>query len=308
MRVVIIGLGLQGQKRLACAGKDIVSTVDPVMPQAVYREIESVPLDSFDAAMVCTPDDAKLAILRRLLSQGKNVLVEKPLIATSEADLLDLAEIARNQGVVCYTAYNHRFEPNLIRLKEILTRGVLGTIYTARLFYGNGTAADVKRSPWRDQGSGVLADLGSHLLDLVLFLFGRPDNNFRLWAFDRFENRACDHVAFGVSGEPTLQLEATLLSWRNTFSVDVIGAQGSAHINGLCKWGPSKLTLRKRVLPSGRPDEEVHTVTSPDPTWALENAYFKDLCQTGGTNLENDIWIQSTLTALYQAAQDGERP
>jgi predicted dehydrogenase len=203
---------------------------------------------------------------------------------------------------VCYTAYNHRFEPHIARLRGHLNSGMLGELYFARVFYGNGTALDVKKSPWRDQAIGVLSDIGSHLLDIVLFLFGQVGNEFQLWSYDRFENRACDHVLFGYRGKPVLELEATLLSWRNTFTLDVFGEHGSAHIDCLCKWGPSTYRLRKRVLPSGRPIEEIETIECPDPTWALEYEHFKKLCLTGGTNVENDRWINTVLTNLAQQA------
>ena len=54
-------------------------------------------------------------------------------------------------------------------MKALLESGELGRVYRCRLFYGNGTARDVRNSPWRDKGAGVLTDLGSHLLDTVLF-------------------------------------------------------------------------------------------------------------------------------------------
>lgn len=104
---------------------------------------------------------------------------------------------------------------------------------------------------WRDEGLGVLGDLGSHLLDLALFLFGSSKAEFELWGANRFETRSLDHVLFGSMGSPFLQLEATYLSWRNTFTADVFGSLGSAHIDCLCKWGPSTFTLRERKFPSG---------------------------------------------------------
>jgi predicted dehydrogenase len=186
-------------------------------------------------------------------------------------------------------------------MKTVLDAGTIGPIYVARCFYGNGTARDVKDSAWRDQGTGVLADLGSHLLDIALFLFGEPEGRMQTWSFNRFENRAFDHVLFGTTTRPVLELEGTLLSWRNTFTLDVYGEHGSAHIHGLCKWGPSLLIIRQRVLPSGRPPEEVQRLECPDPTWELEYAHFKHLCETGGTNLANDFWIASVLNELTQS-------
>ncbi len=305
MRVVVVGLGIQGKKRLAVAGAEAVATVDTVSPDAQYRRIEDVDPGAFDAALVCTPDQAKPALLKYLLSHGKHVLVEKPLFAPRGEDLAELGAIARSTGAACYTAYNHRFEPHIAALKETIDSGTLGTIYFAKFFYGNGTALDVRRSEWRDRGLGVLPDLASHMLDMALFLFGRPAAGFRVWSFDRFENRACDHVVIGSRGGRVLEMEATLLSWRNTFRLDVFAEKGSAHIDCLCKWGPSTLTVRRRVLPSGRPPEESQTIVATDPTWAAEYEHFKQLCQSGGTNIENDLWINDVLNGLATDLRQG---
>jgi len=301
MRVVVVGLGIQGKKRLAIAGREAVGTVDPIHPEAQYKRIEDVPIGDYDAALVCTPDSAKLPILDYLLRHSKHALVEKPLVSERPGDLAELAAVARRHGVVCYTAYNHRFEPHIVNLKQVLDSGRLGQVYSARFFYGNGTARDARNSPWRDQGYGVLPDLGSHLLDTILFLFGRVEGCCRLWRGDRFENRAYDRVIFGFHGPLAIDCEITMLSWRNTFHCDVYGELGSAHIYCLCKWGPSILTVRKRVFPSGRPDEEASTLACADPTWALEYAHFQALCQAPSTNIDNDIWIQSKLQELMAA-------
>lgn len=307
MRSVVVGFGIQGKKRLHHAGRHAVGVVDPVYPEANYQRIEDVPLDSYDAALVCTPDEPKLSILRYLLSHGKHVLVEKPMFAKNNSDLAQLRELALEKNRVCYTAYNHRFEPHFIRMKEALGR--LGEIYHVKLFYGNGTARDVRNSEWRDQGAGVLPDLGSHLLDTIHFWLDRTDFSFRPLNFDCFENRSYDHVHFSgrLTGSSSLliDLEATLLSWRNTFRADVFAEKGSAHIECLCKWGPSTFTLRERVLPSGRPKEETETLEQPDPTWKAEYEYFSKLCQQADagvayTNLSTDLWINTVLNQLTE--------
>ena len=81
MKIVVIGLGVQGKKRLAVAGKSVIAIVDPIASQADFSRIEDVPLESYDAACVCVPDSQKLPILRYLLSHKKHVLVEKPVLA-----------------------------------------------------------------------------------------------------------------------------------------------------------------------------------------------------------------------------------
>jgi predicted dehydrogenase len=298
MRLAVVGLGVQGRKRVAAAGGDVAATVDPVAPGATFTHVADLPLDRFDAAAVCTPDDAKLELLRYLLARGKHVLVEKPLLL-EPAGFDELATLARSSGATCYTAYNHRFEPHLARLRETIAAGALGEIYLARFFYGNGTARDVRSSPWRDRGLGVLADLGSHLVDTALWLFGVLPEGWEVWSANRFENRSFDHVTFGSGGRPTLEFEATLLSWRNTFYAEVFGSDGSAHVSGLCKWGPSVFTQRRRVLPSGRPAEDTVTLEQPDPTWAAEYRHFQSLCAARAPgNLDADRRIAAVLRQL----------
>lgn len=302
MRAIVAGLGIQGRKRLAIAGRDAVATVDPVVAGADFRRLEDVPLTHYDAALVCTPDETKIELLSYLLENGKHVLVEKPLLADDTATLERLRATAERCGVACYTAYNHRFEPHFIRMKQAIESGALGAIYLCRMFYGNGTARDVRNSPWRDRGAGVLPDLGSHLLDTAMFWFGRLEFAFDVWSADRFENRAFDHIAFGARGTPVLEMEITLLSWRNHFTCDVYGERGSAHIELLCKWGPSTFIRRTRVFPSGRPPEELVTLVGADPTWVAEYDHFKQLCADGGGNMATDIRLNDVLKDLARQA------
>ncbi|HEY4256787.1 MAG TPA: Gfo/Idh/MocA family oxidoreductase [Candidatus Udaeobacter sp.] len=306
MRVVVVGYGVQGKKRLRVAGADGIGFVDPVSADANWSDIKAVPVDQFDAALVCTPDAPKIELLRYLLGHGKHVLVEKPLHAEREEELCELESIGRRTGAVCYTAYNHRFEPHYVRMRDLVQSGKLGKIYRCRMFYGNGTARLVRESAWRDQGAGVLPDLGSHLLDTARFWFGDLGEDFRVSSVSRFENRAPDHVVVASeSTQPKLELEMTLLSWRNHFTCDIFAEKGTAHIESLCKWGPSTFSHRTRILPSGRPPEESITLVQDDPTWALEYEHFKSLVAKGApTDLTNDRWLLRVLGRLSAEAID----
>ena len=302
MRVIVVGLGVQGYKRRKFAGADFVAAVDPVNQEAEYRGVEEVPLASYDAALVCIPDEPKVAVLRHLLRNGKHVLVEKPLWCADDADIPTLEQLARQNRAVCYTAYNHRFEPHYVRMRDLVRSGALGRIYRCRMFYGNGTARLVRESDWRDEGAGVLPDLGSHLLDTVKFWFGDPGEGFEVVSAHCFENRAPDHVVIvSKSTRPALELEMTLLSWRNHFTCDIFAEAGTAHIRSLCKWGPTTFAHRKRILPSGRPPEQQVTLIQEDPTWELEYLHFKRLCEAGmQTDLANDLWLNRLLRKLAE--------
>jgi scyllo-inositol 2-dehydrogenase (NADP+) len=300
MRIIVAGLGVQGHKRRRIAAADFVADVDPANAEARYRSIVDVPLADYDAVLACIPDEPKVELLTYCLENGKHVLVEKPLWAKHESEIAALEALARKRGVVCYTAYNHRFEPHFVRMRELIASGELGTIYSCRMFYGNGTARLVRDSAWRDQGAGVLPDLGSHLLDTCRFWFADTQDRFGFVGVHCFENRAPDHVVINCErSRPRIELEMTLLMWRNHFTCDILAERGSAHIQSLCKWGPSLFTRRTRVLPSGRPSEDTETLVQDDPTWALEYAHFKALCGSGAqTDLANDLWLHRVLTRL----------
>jgi predicted dehydrogenase len=304
LKVIVVGLGVQGRKRRAVAGADFVAAVDPFNPEAQYRTLEEISPDQYDAALVCTPDEPKIEMLDYLVSRGKHALVEKPLWAESESDIQRLGRAARARGVVCYTAYNHRFEPHYVRMRDLVQSGRLGKLYHCSMFYGNGTARLVRDSAWRDRGAGVLPDLGSHLLDTAAYWFGDIGVDFDVHSARSFENRSPDHVVIGSrSSQPQLQLEMTLLSWRNHFTCDVFGEHGSAHIRSLCKWGPTTFTVRTRVVPSGRPPEDAITLVQDDPTWAAEYAHFQRLCERREpTDVSRDLWLHSVLRGLGDRA------
>jgi len=189
-------------------------------------------------------------------------------------------------------------------MRDLIASGELGAIYNCRMFYGNGTARLVRDSEWRDQGGGVIPDLGSHLLDTCRFWFGDVGTDARLISASRFENRAPDHAIFiADERKPRIELEMTLCMWRNHFTCDILAEHGTAHIESLCKWGPTTFRHRRRVLPSGSPPETAVTLTQDDPTWALEYEHFRKLCDARSpTDLSDDLTIQRTLRRLAKDA------
>ena len=146
----------------------------------------------------------------------------------------------------------------------------------------------------------MLPDLGSHLLDTARFWFGDIGEDFNVISASRFENRAPDHVVIAAQeSRPRLEFEMTLLSWRNHFTCDVLAEKGTAHVESLCKWGPTTFTHRTRILPSGRPPEQSVTLVQDDPTWELEYAHFKRLVSDGArTDLATDRWLLRVLGKL----------
>ena len=113
MKVVIVGFGTQGKKRLNISSKDVVAVVDPNNKYIKYNKLKEVSLDIYDTVLICVPDDQKIDLIKFCIKNKKNILVEKPLNFKKEL-LLRIQKEANKNKIVIYTAYNHRFEPNLI--------------------------------------------------------------------------------------------------------------------------------------------------------------------------------------------------
>ena len=296
MRFVIVGMGVQGQKRRKVLGKAFKYSVDK-FKKADYKFINQIPLDEYDAVIACVPDSEKLKIVKYCIENKKNVLIEKPFFIPTLKIAQYMKKKIKQNKVVCYTAYNHRFEPHFKKMKDLINSNVLGKIYSCRMFYGNGTAKLVNKSKWRDKDLGIITDLGSHLLDTCLFWFGKKVKDFKLVSSRRFENKSPDHaVLISENSIPKLELEMTYLMWINNFICDFLAEKGSAHISSLCKWGPSVFTYRKRVFPSGKPKEKKKILIQKDPTWLSEFKYYKGLIyQKKITDFSKDIWIQNQI-------------
>jgi len=297
MKTIIVGMGIQGKKRKKFLGKSFKYAVDKYKNYD-YKSIYDVPINDFDSAIICVPDDQKIKIMEYCIKNKKNILVEKPILFPSIKVAKNLESLVKKNKVLVYTGYNHRFEPHFIKMKNLIKSKILGKIYSCRMFYGNGTARLVKNSKWRDSKLGILTDLGSHLLDTCLFWFGDNIKDFKIVFKRKFENKSPDHaILISEDSKPKIEIEMTYLMWKNYFSCDVLAEKGSAHISLLCKWGPSTFIYRKRIYPSGRPKDHKKTIKKLDPTWLSELKYFKRLIKNKTFNdFSKNKWIQKQLT------------
>jgi predicted dehydrogenase len=280
-------------------GARCVATVDPVAADATARDVDAVDAGAYDVVILATPNAVKREYLGRFLAAGKSVLVEKPLPLEGPDDARALAAAAHG-GAVWYTAYNHRFEPLLARLKARLDEGAVGKVDRARLLYGNGTVRDWVGA-WRESGAGVLEDLGCHLLDLAGWLFGEAEVRWTLWDARPVESATWDYALFS-SADRRLVLECGSVFWKNRFEIDVYGATGSLHLAGLNKWGGATLTHHARVLPSGRPHETVESTSGEDVSWRADLAEFERRVTARESGADHDARIAVALADLTRQA------
>ena len=134
-----------------------------------YQELLKDP--SIEVIHVCTPNRSHALITIDSLHAGKHVMCEKPMAKTA-ADARKMVEAARKTGKKLTIGYQHRHKPESLYVKSVIDRGDLGEIYFAKAF-----AIRRRGTPnWGvflneyEQGGGPLIDIGTHSLDLTLYL------------------------------------------------------------------------------------------------------------------------------------------
>ena len=134
-----------------------------------YKELLKDP--EIEVIHVCTPNRSHAPITIDSLYAGKHVMCEKPMAKTA-ADARRMVEVAKETGKKLTVGYQHRHKPEAIYLKSVVERGDLGDIYFAKAF-----AIRRRGTPnWGvflneyEQGGGPLIDIGTHSLDLTLYL------------------------------------------------------------------------------------------------------------------------------------------
>lgn len=188
VRAGLIGYGLAGRyfhaPLLRAAGFEVgavvTSRADEVrtaLPAADVLASEDALLDraDIDLVVVATPTRSHAAQVRAALDAGKHVVVEKPFTATLQ-EAHELIAHARERKRLLSVFHNRRWDNDFLTLQRLLRENKLGEIHGYHARWDRFRPAP--SASWRnlpDPASGMLYDLGSHMIDQVLVLFGRPD-------------------------------------------------------------------------------------------------------------------------------------
>ncbi|SMP62529.1 oxidoreductase [Anoxynatronum buryatiense] len=226
IQVGIVGYGLSGQifhgallETLPAFQVQGIATSDSAkqllaakhFPSArVFTDADQlISLKTIDLVVIATPNRFHHALARKALLAGKHVVVEKPF-TVSVAEAADLMETAQRTQRLLTVYHNRRFDSDFLTLKQVLSGGSLGEIRLFEAAYDR-FRPDLNPDAWREQpqpGSGILYDLGSHLIDQALALFGMPESLFADIRSLR-SGQADDHFEI-ILDYP--QLKVTLLS------------------------------------------------------------------------------------------------
>lgn len=154
------------------------STTAPVLwPQAtIVKSADEVFADKgIELVVVNTPNESHFEYASKALEAGKHVIVEKPFtVTTAEAD--QLIAIANKSKRLLTVFQNRRWDGDFLTVKKIIAEGAVGRIAEFELHYDR-FRNYIEPNTWKEEGgrgSGILYNLGSHMLDQVLALFGMP--------------------------------------------------------------------------------------------------------------------------------------
>ena len=133
--------------------------------------------DEVDAVEICTPNYLHVPMATAVAKAGKPVEVEKPLGVSAVDGIEDLTKAIQENNVVNMMCFSYRFMPAVRYAKHLIEKGILGKLLNVNIQYRqSGVFIPGRRLEWRFvkeyAGSGALADLGVHLIDMTRFLIG----------------------------------------------------------------------------------------------------------------------------------------
>ncbi|RKG85860.1 oxidoreductase [Corallococcus sp. CA049B] len=189
LRVGLLGYGLSGSRfhgpLIAAEPAFTLAAVASSRTEAVARDwpgvrtgtVESLLADpDLDVIVVCTPNDSHASLAGQALRSGKHVVVEKPFALDAD-EAVRLDALAKERGRCLTVFHNRRWDGDFLTVRQLLEQGRLGTLYSLESHFDR-LRPQVK-DRWKEQdvpGGGTLWDLGSHLVDQAVQLFGLPES------------------------------------------------------------------------------------------------------------------------------------
>jgi scyllo-inositol 2-dehydrogenase (NADP+) len=128
-----------------------------------------------DVVVVSTPNETHFALAKQALEAGKHVVIDKPFSSTSE-EARELGRIAKSKGVLAIPFHNRRWDGDFVTVKKLLKQGAVGRLVTFESHFDRFRPVP-RENTWKEAenpANGMLFDLGPHLVDQVLALFGAP--------------------------------------------------------------------------------------------------------------------------------------
>jgi predicted dehydrogenase len=151
---------------------EVAAALPGVETVAEYAALASRP--GLDLVVIATPNDSHAALAEAALRAGRHVVVDKPFTVTL-AEARRLGRLAEERGRILSVFHNRRWDSDFLTVQEAIRRGLAGEVVRFESRFDR--FRPLVRDRWRERagpGAGVLYDLGPHLLDQAMVLFGPP--------------------------------------------------------------------------------------------------------------------------------------
>lgn len=281
LRAAIIGYGLAGSVFhapliSATPGMAVAAVVtgNPSRQEQVAAEVPDAAVladsdeiweraEDFDLVVVAAPNRVHARLAEASMRAGVPAVVDKPL-ATSVDDARRLASLSQETGVLLSVFHNRRWDNDFLTVRRLLDEGQLGQVlrFESRFErYRPQVAERWRESPAREDGGGLLYDLGSHLIDQALVLFGAPSHVYAEVERRRPGAEVDDDtfVALRFPSGPVAHLWMSAVVYRPAPRIRVSGMNGVYERYGL---DPQEDALR-----SGRRPGEPGWGEEGEPQW-----------------------------------------
>ncbi|MBD2755447.1 Gfo/Idh/MocA family oxidoreductase [Spirosoma sp. BT704] len=312
IQVGLVGFGLSGRyfhspflsvnprfhlKKIASSRPEAVRQFDPSIDWVATAD-ELFADESIDLVFICSPNETHVDYARKALEHGKNVVVEKPF-ALSEREAVELLELAQRKGLLATAYQNRRWDSDFLTIKRLLAESALGTLIDYECRYDRYSPVPPDSQSWKEQpgaGRGNLYNLGPHLLDQALQLFGKPDTVQATVRIIRPNSHVPDYFDIKLGyADKIVRLESSLMTYHNQLRYSLHGSEGSFIKGGL---DAQEERLRVNQLP-----DQANWGAEPEDRWGT-------LYRNGQANvIESDPGNYTPFyDNLYEAIVNGAEP
>jgi scyllo-inositol 2-dehydrogenase (NADP+) len=173
-----------------------------------YNSIDELMDDpAIDLVVVNTPNYSHYDYTRQALLKGKHVLVEKPFAATAE-EAQALFDLAREVGKQVFVYQNRRWDSDYLAVKQVIDSGVLGKLAEVHIRFDR-YRNTIGPKTFKEElvpATGLQYDLGAHLLDQAINIFGKPLNFYKILGLNRQGTKVDDYFHFHLEYPDSLQV------------------------------------------------------------------------------------------------------
>lgn len=215
-------------------------------PCSTYKELCDI--DEIDLVCICSPNQYHYETVKYALEKGKNVICEKP-VSHIYSEVESLASIKPKDGTLVIVDHQLRFNPYMMKIKELINENVLGHVHLIRINQ-QGTGFSDDSLPWSwsfdgEQGGGVRLAMASHLNDLIQFWFDSRkvlsvSGNLNPIFKTRVDNGKIRNVTGSTLCNALIQFENELSVMYSInaggyssfkFEIDIVGSKGELHFD-----------------------------------------------------------------------------